>query len=268
MEKKHIYGSRQVKEKDLTKFDAYEEGFSPDDRPGFQPRDLLRFFLVDCIIILTLQLLYMRHFLPSLDYYVVLTLAGKTVLAAYLAWIVASGVDGWSAAGGRNAGSLVGWLAGLILMFAAIPVYMRLGDLNLEFVSGLYRRFGFVYEPAPQDVALIIFGGAVEPWVRWILVLFTVIAGPVMEEIAFRGVGMEAFGKRSGTAWAIVWTSLLFGLYHFDAARILPLAALGVMLALAGVLAKSLWCPIIGHIGYNGLVLLWMWRGTFDPGKG
>gem|GEM_PF-1904979 len=260
MDKKSSDGYRQVKEKGLTKFDAWEDGFASVHGPGFQVRDLLRFFIVDCIVILALHLLYMRRLFPTLTYYVVFTLAGKAVLASYLAWIVASGIDGWGAAGGRSAGKAAGWLAGLALVFAGIPAYMWLTGLNLDLVVGLCRRFGYLYEPAPQDVALIIFDGPVAPWVRWSLVFFAVVVGPVMEEAAFRGVGMEAFGKKGGTARAILATSLLFGLYHFDAVRFLPLAALGVALGLARTLSQSLWCPIAAHIGYNTMILLWMWH--------
>ena len=262
VEEKHIYGLRQVKEKDLTKFDAFEPDTQSGEKPGFQARDLFRFFVVDCIIILSLRLLYQTSVLPSLDYYVVFTLMGKVALAAYLLWMVGQRIDGWRSAGGKSAGSGLGWLAGGVIVFAAMPVYAYLGTVNFDWVAGFYRSFGLVYQPAPQDVALIIFGGALHEWVRWLLVFFTLVAGPVMEEVAFRGIGVDAFPNRSGTAWAIVWTGLLFGLYHYDPVRVLPLAGLGMTLAAARALSRSLWCPIVLHVAYNGSVLLFMLRGT------
>ena len=260
VEEKHSYGMRQVKEKDLTKFDSFEPGASADAKPGFQPRDLLRFFLVDCIIIFSLRLLHQTSVLPSLDYYVILTLLGKVALAAYLWWMVRQRTGGWLSAGGRSAGSFGGWLAGGALVFAALPAYRFLATINHDFIEGFYRGLGRLYEPAPQDVTRIIFGGAVQDWVRWLLIFFALVAGPFMEEVAFRGIGMDGFRKRYGTFWAIVWTGVLFGLYHYDPVRVLPLAGLGVTLSAARVLSGSLWCSVALHCLYNGGVLLFMLR--------
>ena len=262
VEEKHIYGSRQVKEKELTKFDAFEPGSRADEKTGFQTRDLFRFFVVDCIIILSLRLLYQTSVLPSLDYYVVFTLTGKVALAAYLLWMVGQLADGWRQAGGKSVGSGLGWLVGGGVVFAALPAYAYLGTVNFDWIAGFYRFFGLLYQPAPQDVALINFGGSINEWVRWLLIFFALVAGPVMEEIAFRGIGFDAFRRRSGTVWAIVWTGLLFGVYHYDPVRVLPLAGLGVTLAVARALSRSLWCPIALHVIYNGSVLLSMLRET------
>ena len=88
-----------------------------------------------------------------------------------------------------------------------------------------------------------------------ILIGFTVIAGPFMEELAFRGMGYDAYRRTSRIAGAIVWTGLLFGAYHFRVDLILPLGLLGLVFGVARAAAGTLWCPILIHCFHNGLAL-------------
>ncbi len=265
MKQKNIHSSAQVKEKELTKFDHIAETYIPGVSEGFEPRDLLRFFLVDMIIILSLKLVYFYNLMPNLAIYVIATLLGKVALACYLVWLIASRRHGWQATGATAGGRWWGWPLAVALFILAVPAFGYLSMFNVNVTVIIHQLFGFEYIPAPQDVALILFEGNIPSWIRITLLVFAIAIGPVMEEFAFRGLGMNAFSREGTVVWALLWTSFLFGLYHFDSARIIPLAAIGFMLGLARTLARSLWVPILIHVGYNSGVLIWMWLAMNLP---
>ena len=242
----------------MTKFDALAGGFPSEESPGFQARDLLRFFMVDLIIIFLLKFLYVQRLIPSLDYYIVLTLLGKSLLAVYLVWLIGSRPNGWQAVGALTVGRIWAWPAGIVLLILAIPALFFFGEYNFNLTARLYGLLGWEYIPSPQDVTIILFTGIMHPWVRYALFAFAALIGPVMEELAFRGMGMNGFARTGGAVWALVATSLLFGLYHFDLARFLPLAGIGFIMGIGRVAGASLWCSILMHVGYNSGLLLWM----------
>jgi len=84
----------------------------------------------------------------------------------------------------------------------------------------------------------------------------------VCEEILFRGYVMRAFEK-SWSIWpAIIVSGFLFGLYHVQLANLLPLAALGILLALVTWLSNSIWPAVAAHFVNNGGAVV---LATFFP---
>lgn len=246
----------KVKEKEPQSPFADEDAFvvAPPSG-GFQVRDVLRFFAVDMILIIFVKLLYGVGVFPSRDAYVLASLGAKGILAVYLAWLVFGCRRGWADAGAARFGSVRGWLASLALYIACYPLLMRLNAANDALLHRLYAFFGAVYDPQVQNVTLYLFSNLLEGPTRLILLAFAVLFGPIMEELAFRGMGMDAYRRRSGLASALVWTSLLFGLYHFSLQTLLPLSALGFVFAVGRVWSGSLWCPVFVHCLHNGVTL-------------
>lgn len=74
-----------------------------------------------------------------------------------------------------------------------------------------------------------------------------VVLAPVAEEIFFRGYVFRAMSARKGYARGLVYSSVVFGLVHFNLAAFLPLASGGVLLAVSYRRAGSLWTPIVAH---------------------
>jgi len=62
---------------------------------------------------------------------------------------------------------------------------------------------------------LRITGTAIRPWVPW-LTLQMVLIGPIVEELFFRGLILKNFLKKYTPAYAILLSSLLFGVHHID----------------------------------------------------
>ena len=50
---------------------------------------------------------------------------------------------------------------------------------------------------------------------------------------------------------AVVFTGLLFGAVHTNLGALLPLAILGILLALAYEFTGSIWAPIVIHFCFN-----------------
>lgn len=74
-----------------------------------------------------------------------------------------------------------------------------------------------------------------------------VVLAPVAEEIFFRGYVLRAMSARKGYARGLVYSSVVFGLVHFNLAAFLPLALGGMLLAVSYRRTGSLWTPIVAH---------------------
>lgn len=87
--------------------------------------------------------------------------------------------------------------------------------------------------------------------------LFAIAVIPsICEEILFRGYILRAFEKSWGIIVAILVSGLLFGLFHLQAANLLPLATLGVVLAVITWLSASIWPAIFAHFVNNAVAVI------------
>ena len=226
-----------------------------DTESGFQTRDLLRFFIIDVIIILFSKLLQGMGFFSTPAAYVLTVLSGKLVLFCYLAWLVHGRRNAWREAGGGTAGPWWTWPLCLGIYALSHPLLMWVNRFNIYLLQQIYTCFDRIFEPAQQNISFFIFEDILSLPIRVILVAFTILFGPFMEELAFRGMGLDAFRRTGGTASAVLWTSLLFGLYHVSLQMFVPLTALGAVFAMARLLSRSLWCALAIHSLHNSLVL-------------
>jgi len=102
----------------------------------------------------------------------------------------------------------------------------------------------------PQDV-LAIFTNTRSPWVIAGMLLVACVLAPVYEELLFRA-GLYRFCRhRLGRGWALVISGVCFGALHGNWAGFLPLAMLGLGLALAYEATGSIRVPIIAHGLFN-----------------
>jgi membrane protease YdiL (CAAX protease family) len=238
--------------KSICDWDAAPE----DGRDGFQPRDLWRFIAVEIIISILAGLFLDAWPIASADGYVLTVLAGKLVLMAYLAWLVLYHRGAWRATGAATAGRLRRWLLALAVYLLAYPLALAADRLNEALIFQAHAWLGFKYEPVWQEAVAYVFSGRLARTTRLILILFIVFFGPLVEEFAFRGVGMDAFRRSGGTPRAVILTSLLFGLFHFNPAILLPISLLGMVFGLARTLSGSLWCGLTIHCLHNAISLL------------
>lgn len=78
-----------------------------------------------------------------------------------------------------------------------------------------------------------------------------VLVAPVVEELFFRGLLLGALRRRWGTGVAVVGSSLVFGVTHFQPLQFVALTAAGLMFAGAAVRTGRLAAAIAVHAGFN-----------------
>jgi membrane protease YdiL (CAAX protease family) len=190
----------------------------------------------------------------------------------------------------KSIGYLACGLVGLWFGFIGVPVYAarRKGSGRLS------RDFGLRVEPvdaalgAAGAIAALIAEALVVALVRAlsgpvkvsqdvgdaikraegpaVVVAFvlTVIAVPIVEELFFRGLLLRSLGKRFGAVVAIVGSSAVFGLAHYQgdvAARtawtvVAGLFAVGVVLAVLAQRTGRLGPGIVAHSLFNLLAFI------------
>ncbi len=97
--------------------------------------------------------------------------------------------------------------------------------------------------------------------------IFAAIAGPIIEEIFFRGFMYNAFKKYIGVFWAIIFTGAMFALLHAHMVGFMPILALGILLAYlyerTGSLVSSITVHMIHNISMVVLVFLVKQLGVY-----
>lgn len=78
----------------------------------------------------------------------------------------------------------------------------------------------------------------------------------ICEEILFRGYILRAFEKSWGILLAILVSGLFFGMFHLQAANIIPLATLGIILAVMTWSSGSIWPAIFAHFVNNAAAVV------------
>ncbi len=239
-------------------FSKFDDPVPEPQTAGFQMRDVLRFFTVDIIVTAALRLLELIGFFRTIDQHVIAILVSKLVIFLYLVWLIRDRREAWAETGMTSGGKWWAWPLALALYAAAYPVLLWMDGANIHLMTRLYALVGLVYEHRPQVVVILTFEDILSPWVRGALVATIVLIGPVLEELAFRGMMLDAYRRKRSLAWSIVATGLLFGAYHFSLPYLLPLSALGMLFALIRAVCKTLWCSILVHCAHNTLTLLLM----------
>jgi membrane protease YdiL (CAAX protease family) len=85
-----------------------------------------------------------------------------------------------------------------------------------------------------------------------LLVILVVAAVPaVCEEIMFRGFIQKSFELKIKPFWAILVTSVFFGLYHFSPYGLLPLIILGLYFGFAAYKSESIFTSMSLHFLNN-----------------
>ncbi|MBT3996376.1 MAG: CPBP family intramembrane metalloprotease [Chloroflexi bacterium] len=82
------------------------------------------------------------------------------------------------------------------------------------------------------------------------------ILGPMAEEIFFRGFVLPGLVKKFGIIWALVISSVVFGLFHIDLGAIVPTFALGLALGWVYLKTGSIWPAMFAHGLHNTVAVL------------
>ena len=89
-----------------------------------------------------------------------------------------------------------------------------------------------------------------------LVALVVTFAAPVVEEIFYRGLMLRAAARRFGTRWAVIGSSAIFGVSHFELVQFPGLFLFGVVLALLAVRTGRLGASIAAHVAFNGVAVI------------
>jgi len=97
------------------------------------------------------------------------------------------------------------------------------------------------------------------------LAALAIVAG-VSEEILFRGVIQPGLSRWMPAGFALLATSLLFGLVHFASRSYAVMASImGLYLGLLFQLTGNLLAPVVAHATYDFVALLWVSQTSALP---
>jgi uncharacterized protein len=94
-----------------------------------------------------------------------------------------------------------------------------------------------------------------------LLVLVVVVMAPLAEEVFFRGMLQRTLGRVLPIWSAMVVTSVLFGLSHFQLLQLPALAAFGLVLSVLAHRAGRLGPAIWAHVGFNATTVVALLAG-------
>ena len=136
-----------------------------------------------------------------------------------------------------------GWIPDIFLGLA-------LGGAQMFFIFGIEWAGGWLAVSLPDGAALVRGLGAS----LMAIALFILVA--VSEELIFRGYLLVNLREGMGSALALAFSSMLFGLFHalnpnFNLLALLNIALAGLVFGYAWLVTGNLWLPIAYHFSWN-----------------
>ncbi|HEY3318475.1 MAG TPA: CPBP family intramembrane glutamic endopeptidase [Coriobacteriia bacterium] len=97
-----------------------------------------------------------------------------------------------------------------------------------------------------------------------VTVAVTVIVGPFVEEVVFRGVAFAQLQRVQGLLGGVLGSSVLFGLLHINPLEFVPLVIAGALFAWLFHATRSLWSAVLAHSLFNlvAIVAVYAIRGV------
>ncbi|MEO0478664.1 MAG: CPBP family intramembrane glutamic endopeptidase [Planctomycetota bacterium] len=135
-----------------------------------------------------------------------------------------------------------------------LPLWLGLGALSIS-----AARYLQLEVPARTDLLEFLSGDVGGS--SWILVAIqVVIVGPLFEEFLFRKFLLDGLREWTGNVRALITSSVLFGLMHFDAGfhAVPPLIFLGLAFGILRMKSGGLLAPILAHSLHNAVMIAWV----------
>ncbi len=125
-------------------------------------------------------------------------------------------------------------------------VCLQLGGLVSALFLGVPQQF-------QQSVQMLVENP--DPLATAALAVGAVLVAPLAEEALFRGFLYRNLRDTLSRPAALLLSGAIFGLVHMNLGYFLPLAGLGVALALLYEWSGSLWVPVIAHAAWNAITI-------------
>lgn len=144
---------------------------------------------------------------------------------------------------------------------ATWPRYLLAGTMLWLGITALSRILPNPTEPLPIENAFQSTGAA------YLLALFGITLGPLMEELFFRGMLYSALARRLGMATSIVITAFFFALLHASQlanswSPLLLIFLVGVVLTAIRARTGSVAASTVTHVAYNAALFVSLYFST------
>ncbi|MEM1128361.1 MAG: CPBP family intramembrane glutamic endopeptidase [Bacteroidota bacterium] len=146
----------------------------------------------------------------------------------------------------------------------ADPLFLLLSAVGLVAFLPTVQWLGSVNEmiPLPESIQSfeqqqmeLIEGLLTSGFSLWFGLFVLAITPGLCEEVLFRGYIQRLSERSLGILGGILFSGIIFGLYHLRISQALPLSALGIYLAYLTWRSGSLWPAIVVHIMNNAIAL-------------
>lgn len=152
------------------------------------------------------------------------------------------------------------WLFLFTIILAVIILSLGLGELSRYIISTIDPTLlshipstSTFYTSKETPLA---------PFLNFMDFLIAVIMAPIVEEFLFRGVMLHRFTIKWGIKWAILGSSIIFGLLHKD---FIGAFIFAVVMCILYIKTSSILVPIVAHMINNLLAYGMEIMSTFSP---
>ena len=153
-------------------------------------------------------------------------------------------------------------LLSVVGFFCLLPIVLGLGIFNEQLPLPEFLQ---TLEDQQMEIVEWLSSGGGNFYLN---LLFVAATPAVFEEVFFRGFVQRRAERGMGIVGGILFTGILFGLFHLRLTQALPLALLGCYLAYVTWRTGSLLIPVVLHFLNNGLSLVvseWGSTSISDP---
>jgi len=136
-----------------------------------------------------------------------------------------------------------------LLYLAAIPFLMVVTQ-GYHWMLSHWFDLEFTLQEVAQTVS------EERSWLAGGYILSAIFAGPIYEELIFRGILFPYLAKHFGMVGGVLAVSVVFGLIHIHIPSFLPMFLLSIVLCMAYWRTGSLWVSIGIHAIFNAVGIL------------
>ncbi len=115
--------------------------------------------------------------------------------------------------------------------------------------------------PGSSQVVNETFGVILDDISFWQAALIIAGIGPICEEIVFRGYLFSGLRSKGNVIFAIICSSLIFGIYHMSLIKLFTTTFLGILLCFALECSGSIFISMLMHILNNAFSVIVMFYG-------
>jgi uncharacterized protein len=130
--------------------------------------------------------------------------------------------------------------------------------VQLVFVPLLYRALSVVVDTSAVDEPAKNLTDRAQGIGVALLVVLVVVGAPIIEELFFRGLLLRSIQARWNDTLALLASSILFGLAHFELLQLPALVLFGLVAGYCAQRTGRLGMSIWAHVGFNATTVVFL----------